>query len=493
MNFTKIISIFLFLFLTILATKTHAANLKNKNISDIKKIEMTFLNLMSLKQQEWNKIKFVSVENHIKKSQMFKVVLKDQIGRKWLFKDAPNHGAISVYRAYTILGAYTPEIFEVTLNIGGQEIRGSVQEFISDVKNFSGSYAELGDYSVNYMLDSHLLSYITLNYHVHTGQFLASSSKGLVRIDNSVNYTLIDENWSAELSYISPTLAHISNSGSSGYVNFWKYIITNGEQIKKLAPPLRIDSEAKIIKPNYVKTLSRAKIISLLSDEVFSSFFSECVKEIFRFCSNNYDFSDIKGDPFGFVTFRSKDFKRKILARKASSYPKLKNIYNKISEASSGEKLKDVTQQEVSTTAAEIIQGMEKQIEMTAENIKKLESVKDINQMPVEAYHFSYPLFLLAQSLSKVGFLNSNERVIEFIKIKKEQLVQLKVSSSSEEAKSYFLANLDEIIARVENNKIDKIGLWSILFHSSMLLEKDYIKKVWSYSTFGKHFNPSLE
>ena len=78
-----------------------------------------------LRDEVFNKLVFRLVESNPLKSKNFKLLVKDQLGRDWIFKageSAAEDGAVAVYRLFRLFGLETPEIhykaFKINDEIG---------------------------------------------------------------------------------------------------------------------------------------------------------------------------------------------------------------------------------------------------------------------------------------------------------------------------------------------------------------------------------------
>lgn len=184
----------------------------DKEFIELKRLETSVLELLRFRYHE----KF-----QIKSNNSYKLVLEDQIGDLWLFKagaHSAKDGAHIVYQIYSYLGVDTPETFLVTLPINGQPVPGSLQRLIrTRPRREHVPYCDFSAATHHYLFVNHLLSWLILNNHVHPGQFVEplvtdAQTSELVRIDNSINWFLIDEDGLGPY-FTAHTVQHIPRAG----------------------------------------------------------------------------------------------------------------------------------------------------------------------------------------------------------------------------------------------------------------------------------------
>ncbi len=145
-----------------------------------------------------------------------KLILEDNLGRKWIFK--PKHRkteesgywrnytqaqiAVVVYKVYKIFGLQTPRIHFTTLNINGKQISGTIQRFIPNIGTLSKRPPhKLSPKALNYILKSHTIDWLLANYDSSPQNFLVLSlnktnkPNKIMRIDNenALNMSNTDE------------------------------------------------------------------------------------------------------------------------------------------------------------------------------------------------------------------------------------------------------------------------------------------------------------
>lgn len=461
---------FIFIFLiSIFASESVAALDKRNGVS---KLIETFQEYERIRQQEFEAIEFDDVNYKIlDKSMTLKIILTDQLGKHWLFKDHRNHGAITVARLSYLMGQDMPDVLPFRLKIMDTVIEGSVQPFIENVVDFNGSFADLSDRSIEYLLYMHYLSYITLNYHVHNHQFITKEDK-IFRIDNSINYSLINDE-TMRMEYVTPLLNHDANSG---YVSFWKYIILMNPLYNNKVLAARKIKSFKPRELNFAQVIASARLIKQLPDDFFIKQFRECIQDDFRSCSNNFDYSDARLNPIGNLFFDPKKFSRLMLERKNSGDQKLFKMYNGMfTELKDYEKAKALKNVNVEGEAKRIISFLNEKIESSKKNLvllkekKKLSSVAVLNLKP----NFNYELFKLANELGLVRSHYSMADAIEHLASIKNRAMNIQVHN--EVVKNTFIHNIDVIEKYLRREDFNKEVLWRRYLHNSYkLLNEKY-------------------
>ncbi len=210
-----------------------------------------------------SKLKLTLSPFQIKSNISYKVVLRDQFGEDWLFKageNAASDGAIAVYRIYQALGVFTPETYPLRLRLNGKLVEGSLQRVYATKKSEEiFSFVRFNEPTLNYFATTHALDWLTLNHHVHFGQFILLAegrSDGLAaaRVDNSVNWFLINQD-KLDIRYESPTLSHIYESG---YTTLWlNYLLLRMNQQNRFS---KLDADAPLAGRNHLAHLARALV-----------------------------------------------------------------------------------------------------------------------------------------------------------------------------------------------------------------------------------------
>ena len=102
---------------------------------------------------------FTLSEFQIKKGETLKLILEDQLGRKWIFKSAESDylGSRIAYLLYKLFGLNTPEVHYKIFNINGKFIRGNIQRFIPNQGTLEGvELSGLPENCLNYLLKTHI-------------------------------------------------------------------------------------------------------------------------------------------------------------------------------------------------------------------------------------------------------------------------------------------------------------------------------------------------
>ena len=92
-----------------------------------------FHQLEALEEQGFERLIFGISPTKLSRSMNFKLVLRDQLGRDWLFKagkSAAADGAVAVHRIFHLFGLETPEIHYKTLRINDEQVEGTLQKLV---------------------------------------------------------------------------------------------------------------------------------------------------------------------------------------------------------------------------------------------------------------------------------------------------------------------------------------------------------------------------
>ncbi|MDD2702774.1 MAG: hypothetical protein PHC33_02040 [Candidatus Omnitrophica bacterium] len=138
--------------------------------------------------------------------QTIKLVLKDPLGRKWIFKPclsdrfpgtgeplccADKFNSITVYRIYKLLGIATPRISFVNLRINGKTLSGALQEYVpNEGVLFKKTVAYLSPEACAYLHKTQVVDWIFANHDANLTNFLVLayasdiSPRYLMRVDN---------------------------------------------------------------------------------------------------------------------------------------------------------------------------------------------------------------------------------------------------------------------------------------------------------------------
>ena len=181
---------------------------------------------MDLEENIFRMLVFKPSSFQLNKGTNLKLILDDQFGRKWIFKPADRDQAgnlVAVYRLYSLFGLVTPETHIKTLNINGKETSGSVQLFVDSLGTLVDRNTrpdDLTEKAANYLLRTHVLTWICADYDATPSNFLITAIKEekvdtLERIDHDAAFQLLGKD---ELT----TESQQRNSYVSYYDRLWK-------------------------------------------------------------------------------------------------------------------------------------------------------------------------------------------------------------------------------------------------------------------------------
>lgn len=259
--------------------------------------------LEALEKSVFDRLVFTASSKRLSRSQNFKVILKDQLGRNWLFKAgyfASAHGAPAVYRFFTLFGLDTPELHNKTFTLNGQEIKGTIQRFMTPI----GTMGELGPNNftffptsaIEYFARNHLMSWLIVNHHVWPGQFLVMENENGVRsalhVDNTIEWFLIG-NDRLSIDYASPML---TDTTFVGYQRFWRSFL-NAHLVKKGVlnqGALRSENEYGSLIANFLefdlsRQLAWARLITEFPEGYYQSFFEAGLRNKCRGLPNAHE------------------------------------------------------------------------------------------------------------------------------------------------------------------------------------------------------------
>ncbi|MFA5363490.1 MAG: hypothetical protein WC335_09695, partial [Candidatus Omnitrophota bacterium] len=182
--------------------------------------------------------------------QTIKLVLKDPLGRKWIFKPClpdrfPGIGeplccedkfnSITVYRVYKLLGIATPRINFVNVRINGKSFSGSLQEYVPNEGGLHGrTVAYLSPEACAYIHKTQVLDWIFANHDSNLTNFLVLtyvsdiSPRYLMRVDNESSLRGI-RNYQLRYDWVDPLKIELNSKHrgriGSVYYRFWKNYI----------------------------------------------------------------------------------------------------------------------------------------------------------------------------------------------------------------------------------------------------------------------------
>lgn len=233
----------------------------SKKPAALTSVIQAFQDSEKIENEVFSKLVF-TYEKVFNKSATQKFLVKDQLGRKWLFKvgKGASDGSTTMYRLFRFLGLETPEIHKVTFNVNGTETFGTLQRFVKNLGDLEKvEYSSLPKNVIDDLVKNNIMSWLTASHHVHFKQFLLASSTGeekpdkIYRIDNTIEWFLMGYDQLA-YNYTTPVLWHM---GGLGYTTFWRRYFQ-----KKLDPDLQ-------------KILDWARFISAVPDDFYADFFKD--------------------------------------------------------------------------------------------------------------------------------------------------------------------------------------------------------------------------
>lgn len=426
-----------------------------------------FQTSLKLEQESFQRLKFTASEKKLHQSLSFKLILKDQRGQEWLFKDTATDGSVAIYKLYTLLGLPTPEIFPFEFTLNKTVVKGSLQRFIPNSHDFDGKYGSLSAANLNYLLYSHLISWIGLNHHVHKDQFIVDD-KNIYRIDNSVSFTLLG-NDSLDVSYVSPMLNHMR---FAGYVEFWNTFFYGSPRYLQN----EIYAEKKSIKLDFKGALVRALFIQSLPDQTFLDFFRPCIESHFSSCGNNIYFSNVKLYPYGFLQFDEKNFAKNLLKRKNSAYKDLLAFYQKIEKAY-GENLDlKLTPKDIAAFTQSLSDYFDQKNAQFKQNLATMPKRSATEPITILA-DTDYSAYKTIHYLVKYNSVEDGNATLALAVIAHARNHMAKTRSMNFANGKIMAENLDVLEAYIKKNGYARKKIWPIVVNTTKFFEKDYVKK----------------
>lgn len=229
----------------------------------------------SLEKDVFDRLVFTLSETKMPGTFNFKFVVRDQLGREWMFKTTGQgeavDGELAIYNHYRMFGVGTPEIHSKTFNVNGENITGTLQLLLTPnlgplTESFMRQMAMAGRISLAKL---HALSWLSANHHVHPRQFLVlgdgAHPTDVVRIDNSVEWFLIG-NDRLTVDYQTPVLW---STPQIGYARFWRLLL-----IQKFELPMD-------------KLLAWIRIIQDFPDDIYAEPFEQGIQNELKTFANN--------------------------------------------------------------------------------------------------------------------------------------------------------------------------------------------------------------
>ena len=423
-------------------------------------------------------------------SRSYKMILVDQLGRKWLFKGgeaSSMDGAVAVYKIYSLFGQETPEIHSVKLMINEEEVEGSLQKFVDGSENFKGEWGSLSDENRQYILNDHLLSYLTTNHHVFVGQYIVKNKSdnklNIYRVDNSINWILLSSD-SLSPSYRSPMLNHIPYAG---FVEFWKQYL--------FASPQFISTSEKLFQTriyethfdlNFTQTINLANLASRLPDDFYKKFFDEIIKNNFKYASNNEFTSLGVMAPYEFLkSTPDKNFLEHIVKRKNNLFKDYKSFLKDLSLVTGVPESKMYSDVNMKSAIDKLIKLYQNKIDSMNADQAKIASL-NINPVKITKITSGSP-YSLYYILSKVGlnnnFFSSKETVISSLDVVMENIKQYRAdyakSNHYQDVKVSIdntIDNLQTLKKYVEKSAFDRTFIKNILINLNLFFEKNYVQ-----------------
>ena len=425
----------LLLFFCLLSTNAYSDSLMKKvarNIDAFKQME-------NASTEEFEKLVFTA-QPHLMKSRSYKFIVTDQLGRSWLFKGSKYSamdGAIAAYRIGILLGIPTPEIKYKTFSINGENVSGSLQRLWKG-EEFKGDWASINKEGRDYILKTHLLSWLIANNHVHRGQFLVrpDPSKKLneiIRIDNSINWPLIG-NDVLTIDYRSPFINHTFDPG---YLSFWNQYLYTGPRFREIEKKYtRVDVAYPDYSIDFKKCLNIAKYAELIPDNFYKSFFEEALKRNLELIINNGEESLFRWSPATVIESNKKDFMPNMLKRKADTFKDLQKFYNYVISLHGGDKKPVYNKKEFESFLDELYNEYKNGTNNHKKNLIEIAKIPNIKQMNIP-FWASHSLFSIV-SLNPTSFASNVKTMEAFID---QKLVEL----DKYEKSSKFLQEKDSI------------------------------------------------
>lgn len=331
----------------------------------------------------FDQLVFTLSPKQINSSRAYKFVLRDQLGRDWLFKSGPASsadGAMAVYRVSRLLGIESPEMHYKKFVVNGSTIYGSLQRVAENVEPFNGDWGLLSEKAKDYVLQNQLLSWLVVNHHIHNEQFLISKNPSknqneLTKIDNSINWTLLG-NDSLSVEYRSPQLHH---SAFAGYYDFWKEYLYSSEKFKRLLKENKFDDRyINDFNLDLKKNLILSRYASMIPDQFYGQFFEQCVKNNMMHASNNEAGSIAWLTPMFFLQADKTKFISQMIERKNNVYSDYQKFYKHLT-ALRDEKFDEIVSD---GDLKKIIKRLSKQYSAEKESLEQIEKKLKNSQTP---------------------------------------------------------------------------------------------------------------
>lgn len=351
--------------------------------------------------EEWEKrvfdrLVFTPSPIQLKKSLVFKFVMRDQLGRDWLFKGGreTSDGAVASYRIYKLFGLDTPEIHYKALRVHDEVLEGTAQRFIDNIGNIR-IYDALPPQVMEYLAKSHVMSWLLTSHHVHPRQFILLADEkqninGIQRIDHSIEWFLMGHD-KLDMDYETPMLFDVA---SAGFGNFWRHYLYRG--VKNFPDVLAENPRLK----EYLNKMSFdlplrdihqwACFISQFPDSEYKNFFANAVKNELKYLANAGANAiaiqapetllgrDIKAAPKAFLDG--------LLSRKKNLCRDLKGFYANISRLR-GETFAPAERIDGEKIAAEMMRKLDAKIEALKSDYAKLEKIGPLEQKTIDIDH----------------------------------------------------------------------------------------------------------
>jgi hypothetical protein len=281
-----------------------------------------FAELEKLQEDNFQRLVFQPSDKKLNQSAELKFLLRDQLGRDWLFKSeirGSHDGAIAVHRLNDLFGIEDPEMHYATFTINGEKLKGSLQRFIPNKGGMiEEQYFLLSPEAADFMARTHVFSWLLTNNQLHADQYLILPSegreiKGLVRVDNSMNWYLLGQD-RLDIDYRVPMM---HTFGSVGYLQFWRTYIT------------------RTINLDLPGLLSWADFIAHYPDAEYSKFFEAGIANGLKYMGNNGtgDIELLRWQvPELVSSIDAKRFLPLILERKRKLSQDLRPVYEKVAK-----------------------------------------------------------------------------------------------------------------------------------------------------------------
>lgn len=205
--------------------------------TSLAEIEELWGRSLVLEKEQQRHLRFTLSPQQVPTGLTLKVVLRDQLGRDWLFKVGQEaaDGAPAIAELARLVGVETPLAVRRTLNLNGTTQQGVIQPFVPNLGGFGNAAnvykfppENLTDQAWTDLVRNHGLAWLGLNHHTHPDQFLLLGEptrvERVIRIDNAVAWHLMGQD-SFTVDFICPDLAQKMPAKGLGYAWLWRRLL----------------------------------------------------------------------------------------------------------------------------------------------------------------------------------------------------------------------------------------------------------------------------